>query len=300
MYHDVLGMYWLEFFRRDSSRLSGFQMTDTHKGKTWHTPGTLPTFDFESRTFDIGILRYRKCNFRYRRSENDPWYRGKTWQLDIEGFDIRYQISKIRETSISNVVTFVIDPVRYWRIFDIDGWNFDIDAVRYRRNIDIKDQNFDIVIFRYRRFIDISTNGPPISVYDIEALCFDIEFLVLRYRCFFVGSSLGCCSSYSVLDTDCGVHITLWINHRPWLMRRPDRPQPPQRSLHSAARPHQPQHRPQPPMRRSDQQSTSSWTWFQSHHGRRGGRQGSRRGALWTTTMVWTMGVARVRMAAAS
>ncbi len=27
-------------------------------------------------------------------------------------------------------------------------------------------------------------------------MCFDIEFRFLRYRCFFVGSSLGCCSSY--------------------------------------------------------------------------------------------------------
>ncbi len=53
--------------------------------------------------------------------------------------------------------------------------------------------------------LSISTNAPSISVYDIGALCFDIEFRVLRYRCFFVGSSLGCCSSYSVLDTDCGV-----------------------------------------------------------------------------------------------
>jgi hypothetical protein len=51
--------------------------------------------------------------------------------------------------------------------------------------------------------LSISTNAPSISVHDIEALCFDVEFCVLRYRCFFVGSSLGCCSSYSVLDTDC-------------------------------------------------------------------------------------------------
>jgi hypothetical protein len=68
-----------------------------------------------------------------------------------------------------------------------------------------------------------------------------------------------------------------------------------QRRLHSAApphRPHRPQHRQQPPERRSDQQSTSSWTWFQSHRGRRGGRQGSRCCVLWTTTMVWTMGAA--------
>ncbi len=36
---------------------------------------TLPTFDIEGRTFDILILRYRRCNLRYRRSENDLRYR---------------------------------------------------------------------------------------------------------------------------------------------------------------------------------------------------------------------------------
>jgi hypothetical protein len=35
------------------------------------------------------------------------------------------------------------------------------------------------------------------------------------------------------------------FNHRPWFMRLPGRPQPPQRRLHSAARQHRPQHRPQ-------------------------------------------------------
>jgi hypothetical protein len=113
--------------------------------------------------------------------------------------------------------------------------------------------------------LSISTNAPSIYVSDIEALCFDIEFLVLRCRCFFVGSSLGCCSSYSVLDTDRGVHIALRINHCTWLMRRPGRPQPLQHGLHSAARSHRShrlhhrlQHRQQPPERRADQQSTSA------------------------------------------
>ena len=40
----------------------------------------------------------------------------------------------------------------------------------------------------------------------LKLLCFDIEIRVLRYWCFFLRSSLGCCSSCSVLDTDCGVH----------------------------------------------------------------------------------------------
>ncbi len=100
----------------------------------------------------------------------------------------------------------------------------------------------------------ISTNAPSISVYDIEAFfastsklfCFDIEFRVLRYRCFFSDPPWA---AYSVLDTDCGVHIALQINHYPWLMCHPGRPQPPQRRLHSAARPHplhRAQRRPQP------------------------------------------------------
>jgi hypothetical protein len=84
---------------------------------------------------------------------------------------------------------------------------------------------------------------------------------VLRYRIscssisvFFLSDPAW--AAYSVLDTDCGVHIALRINHHPWLMCRPGHPQPPQRRLHSAARPHQlhrdrAQHRPQPPERRS-------------------------------------------------
>jgi hypothetical protein len=90
----------------------------------------------------------------------------------------------------------------------------------------------------------ISKNAPSISARDIEFLIFDIDGRILRYLCFFVGSFLGCCSSYSVLDTDCGVHILLQINHRPWLMlRRPGRPQPPQQGLNSAAQPHRSQSR---------------------------------------------------------
>jgi hypothetical protein len=111
--------------------------------------------------------------------------------------------------------------------------------------------------------IEYLSNEPSISIKDIEILIFDIDVQVrvFRYQCFFFGSCLGFCSSYSVLDTDCGVHIALRIHHRPWIMRRPGRPQPPQQGLHSAARSHRShraQHRLQPPERRSDQQSTSS------------------------------------------
>ena len=63
-------------------------------------------------------------------------------------------------------------------------------------------------------------------------------------------------AAYSVQVTDCGVHIALKINNYLWLMCRQGRPQPPQRRLHSAARPHPLhqahwQHRPQPPERGS-------------------------------------------------
>ncbi len=102
----------------------------------------------------------------------------------------------------------------------------------------------------------ISTNAPSISVYDIEAF-------VLRHRISCSSISVFFCriqwlipawAAYSVLDTDCGVHIALRIDHYPWLMRRPGRPQPPQRRLHSAARLHplhRARHRPQPPERGS-------------------------------------------------
>jgi hypothetical protein len=101
---------------------------------------------------------------------------------------------QLSETSISKVVTFDIEPGRYRRIFDIEAWNFDIDAVRYRRNVDIEAQNFYIVIYRYRRFLDIDKcSFRYLRLYTIsKLLCFEIEFRVLRYRYFFVGSSLGC------------------------------------------------------------------------------------------------------------
>jgi hypothetical protein len=103
-----------------------------------------------------------------------------------------------------------------------------------------------------------------ISLYtDIEDCPFDI---CIRYRRFFASISnfvffdIGifwsdpAWAAFSVQDTDCGVHIALQINHYPWLMCRPGRPQPPQRRLHLAARPHplhRAQHRPQPPERGS-------------------------------------------------
>ncbi len=96
--------------------------------------------------------------------------------------------------------------------------------------------------------------------------------------------------------------MTLHFNHCTWRMRRPARPQPQQQGLQLAAQQHRShraqhrlQHRLQPPERRLDQQSTSIWTWFQSHSDRRGGRQGSPRGVLWITStgMVWTMETAR-------
>ena len=93
--------------------------------------------------------------------------------------------------SISKVEIFDIEPLRYRRIFDIEASKIDIDSPRYRRNIDIEVQNFDIVISRYRtkrRYREM----PIRYLYTISKIfCFDIDFRVLRYRCFFVGSSLG-------------------------------------------------------------------------------------------------------------
>ncbi len=134
--------------------------------------GTLPTFDIEGRTFDILILRYRRCNLRYRRPEN-AFGTG----YDYYYYDMTTRYRKFRPSiSIASILrTFDIKPLRYRRIFDIEAWSFDIDAEWYRRNIDIEVQNFDIVISRYRN-LSMSTNAPSISVYDIEAFKF-----VLRY-----------------------------------------------------------------------------------------------------------------------
>ena len=100
--------------------------------------------------------------------------------FDIEGCIIRYRLSTISKM------------LRYW-----------IQEIWYRCSTISKK-------LRYRSSLSsISTNAPSISGYDIEALCFDIDVCVLRYRCFFVGYCLGCCSSYSVLDTDCRVHRLL-------------------------------------------------------------------------------------------
>jgi hypothetical protein len=157
----------------------------------------------------------------------------------IEGLDLRFRMNSERcryrrlKPSIPSIST-----------------QYDIEETSISTCPDIED-------------LSISKNETSISAKDIEDLIFHIDVRVLQYRCFFVGSRLGCCSSYSVLDTDCCVHITLRINHRPWLMRRPGRPQQPQQGLHLAVRPHrphQPQHRPQPLVhrRRSIQQSTSA------------------------------------------
>ncbi len=43
----------------------------------------------------------------------------------------------------------------------------------------------------------ISINAPWISIYDIEALCFDIECRVLRYRCFFAWAAVAPARSWT-------------------------------------------------------------------------------------------------------
>ncbi len=92
-----------------------------------NTSGTLPTFDIEGRTFDILILRYRRCNLRYRRSKNDHRYR------------VRYynSISKVWH-SISNASTL--------RNVYIEGCN-----IRYRTSTISKNPRYRSLELRYRR-----------------------------------------------------------------------------------------------------------------------------------------------------
>ncbi len=71
---------------------------------------------------------------------------------------------EILKTSISNVGTFDIEPVRYQRIFDIESFKIDIDSSRYRRNIDIEVSNFYIVVSQYRRNIDIEVQNFDIGI----------------------------------------------------------------------------------------------------------------------------------------
>jgi hypothetical protein len=190
-----------------------------------------------------------------------PSISGTIWQLDTEGLDLRYRLPQFWEPSIWNQYNIEKCLLRYQRSTISKKHRYRSSELRYRY-IPISK------IYRYRQMI-------LRYLYTISKLCASMSNFVFSDIGFLFGSSLGCCNSYSVLDTDCGLHIALRINHHPWLMRRQGRPPPPQQGLHSAARPHRShraQHRLQlrlqPPERRSDQQSTSSWTCFQSRRDR--------------------------------
>ena len=154
--------------------------------------------------------------------------------VDIEGRNIRY-----RATTISK-------NIRYRSIKD-----------RYRLTTISKKHRYRSSKLRYRYIpisnkTSISRNAHSISVYDIEDFLLRYRFSCSSISVFFCRIQPGPWAAYSVQDTDCSVHIALQINHYPLLMRRLGRPQPPQRRLHSAARPHplhRAQHRTQLPER---------------------------------------------------
>ena len=89
--------------------------------------GTLLTFNIECRTFDILLSRYRRCNLRYRSSENDIRYR------------VRY------DNSISKVFDFDIECLnsekrQYRRLqpSNLRNQSSTISKKRRNQNVDIK------------------------------------------------------------------------------------------------------------------------------------------------------------------
>jgi hypothetical protein len=99
---------------------------------------------------------------------------------------------------------------KFWETLMSKVATLDIETVRHRRNLDIKVQNFDIVISLSRRFIDIDKCSFDIC---IQYYSFEIRY---RISCSSISVliCLGCCSSCSVLDTDCCVHCTHFIVHQ--------------------------------------------------------------------------------------
>jgi hypothetical protein len=135
-------------------------------------------FDIEDRktTFDIGY----NMTSRYRVFRLSICIASIVRNFDIAGCNLRYRTSMIFKNFLYRSL-----ELRYRRRFD---------AVRYRRNIDIEVQNFDVgnlIVISRNQDLLISTNAPSISVYDIEALCFETEFCVLRYRCFFAWATVA-------------------------------------------------------------------------------------------------------------
>ncbi len=122
---------------------------------------------------------------------------------------IKYSISihyDIEETSISNLF------YRYRLITTSKKLRY-LSFLYLYRPITISKK------FRYRsqklrywyipisKCFSISIKAISISMYDVEALRFDIECCIPRYLCF----CLGCCSPCSVLDTYCRVNYSLRI-----------------------------------------------------------------------------------------
>jgi hypothetical protein len=78
-------------------------------------------------------------------------------------------------------------------------------------------QHFDIVIYRYRRFLDFDKCSFNICIRYRSFSPFDIEFRVLRYRCLFVGSSLGCLlgTGHRLQCAHCVANQSLPVAHAP-------------------------------------------------------------------------------------
>ncbi len=138
--------------------------------------------------WNLADLRYRRSDLRYpyitiskvkpSMSKVGKWpsISGTIWQLDIEGFDSRYRMPKIWETLISKLVTFDID---------LEESSISKPGTSISMQYDIRVEETSISKFKtsislYPEIEDVSilTNAPSISVYDIEASCFYIEFFV--------------------------------------------------------------------------------------------------------------------------
>jgi hypothetical protein len=119
-------------------------------------------------TFDIEIryeTRYRMFCYSISKALNPG-----PENIDIEDRNIRY-----RSTTISKNIRYRSKKYRYRPSTISKKHRYRSSKLRYH----------DIPISKKTL---ISRNANSISV---EDFCFDVDFRVLRYRCFFVGSSLG-------------------------------------------------------------------------------------------------------------
>jgi hypothetical protein len=147
------------------------------------TSGTLPTFNIECRTFDIGISRYCNWNVRYRASVSDLRYRDTMLQLDIECLEFDIKCSKF-------------DKHRYQRLKQSISIQYDIVEYSISKHVTSILTQFDIEetsISKFRTSItlytniedfSIPTNATLISVYDIEAFLLRSNFVLLDIGAF--------------------------------------------------------------------------------------------------------------------